>query len=61
MRGAVIRKGSHAVEGMCEDRALIENRRVPEPVGHPWSARGTAVTGRAPGPSHCVALVNRHG
>jgi hypothetical protein len=59
MRSAVIRKRSHGVEGVCEDSALVENQRVPDPVGHPWGTRGAAVTARAPSPLDCIAWMDR--
>jgi hypothetical protein len=60
MRGAVIRKRPRRVEGVCEDSSLVKNSRVPNPVGCARSTRGAAVPGRAPGPPHCIAWVNRY-
>jgi hypothetical protein len=60
MRGAIVRKRPDSVEGVSEHSSLAKNSRVPGPAGMAWSTRGTAVTGRAPGPLHCVAWVNRH-
>jgi hypothetical protein len=57
MRGAVVRKRPSGVERVSEHGSL--GSRVPESR---WDGleHGAAVTGRAPGPLHCVAGVNRH-
>jgi hypothetical protein len=61
MRGAVIRKRPHGVKGVREHSSLVKNPRVPNPVGVARRTRGAAMTGRTPGPLHCIAWVNRYG
>ena len=60
MGGAVIIKRASSVECAIECMALALNSRVPHSIGHPGGTRGGAVTGRAPGPMHGIARVNRH-
>jgi hypothetical protein len=60
MHDAEIGKRSDRVEGVTESRALAENPRVPDSIGRALRTRGGAVIGRAPGPLHGVAWVNRH-
>ena len=60
MRGAIIVKRPDSVKGVIEARALGENSRVPDSIGHPGGTRGGAVTTRAPCPVHGIARVNGH-
>lgn len=60
MRDAEIRKGPDTVEGVIERSSLVENPRVPDPVGCARITRCGAVTARAPGPMHGIAGVDRH-
>ena len=59
MGGAVVRKRPDGVECVSKHGPLIENSRIPETGGVAWSARGAAVTARAPSPFHRVTWVNR--
>ena len=60
MRGAVIRKRPGSVEGVTEGSSLVEDSRVPQPIGCARSTRGAAVAAGAPSPLYCIARVNRH-
>ena len=60
MHDADIGKRSDRVERVIERRALIENSRVPGSIGRARITRGGALIGRAPGPMHGIAWVNRH-
>ena len=60
MHDADIGKRSDRVEGVTEGSALAENSGVPDSIGRARITRCAAVIGRAPGPLHGVAWVNRH-
>lgn len=60
MHDADIGERSDRVERVIERRALVENSGVPDSIGRARITRGGAVIGRAPGPMHGVAWVNRH-
>ena len=60
MYDAEIGKRSDRVEGVTECLSLVKNSRVPGSIGRAQSTRGGAVIGRAEGPLHCIAWVNRH-